>query len=534
MLRNCTSCVTPCEQYLFEGSLSYAGLSVDSVDRILDRDRSRLQEKFNVAINTGQRTGRDTFTRNIRLARDTDRLYTELLGFVRQYLLIGPNSTIVKLSDAVDVIMDICRTDLDNLFNDLKPLQAIYGLSYRDTIDLVQMELDRLALAAMESRLLLLDRNDQGDIQNLHRSRMGVVGRALDATVMVSKGLGKIHQNFENSTQTAHNLLKQTNGELPYDIAEDELLKFLPTKLYSSTQCEFLDQEMTGLLQTILELYQTFALADASEFEYILLQHDEDLSRNITKFLAIKEQFQTCLDVYETLLQQSQDWLFEAKQGLSGNIGLVEIIQTGLLNQTQGIESNRKATKKTLKEYAENSITTEVFLSRFSDFSQGQNSITVLRSFVESIKSLVTGPLATEINSRIKDLNAKYRTALQKAGNLEIFFKPYYFYDSVSLMDIWKGPLPNINNPAEYSNRGVDLWTIWNRDSGVSLVEFAVTQTSTAESLQNYMQSIKDQLRIFEQQLTSQEQSLIDTLENLERVHIELQNFKKIDSVFVQ
>ncbi len=534
MLRNCTDCVTPCEQYLFEASLSYAGLSVDSVDRILDRDRSRLQEKFNVAVNTGQRTGRETFTRNIRLARDTDRLYTELLGFVRQYLLIGPNSTVVKLSDAVDVITDICRIDLNNLFDDLKPLQAIYDLSYRDTIDLVQMELDVLALAAMESKLLLLDRNGHSDIQNLHRSRLGVVARALDATVMVTKGLEKIHQNFKNSTKTAQDLLEQTNGELPYDIAEDELINFLPSKLYATAHCERLDEEMMELLQTILQIYETFAGADSAQFENALSQHEGDLSRNTTRFLAINENFQKCLELYEISLEESQDWLTETNEGLSGNIGLAEIIQAGLLNQTQGVEANRKATKKTLKEYAENTITTEVFLSRFADFSQGQNSITVLRSFVDSIKSLVTGPLGAEINDRIKDLNSKYRAALQKAGALEIFFKPYYFYDSVSLMNIWKGPLPNINNPTEYSDKGVALWTIWNRDSGISLAEFAMAQTSTADSLQEYMQSIKEQLRIFEQQLTTQEQTLIDTLENLEEGHINLQNVKKIDSVFVQ
>ncbi len=528
MLRNC-SCVIPCEQNLFQGSLSYAGLSVDSVDRILDRDRTQLQDKFNVAIDTAQRTGRDTFIRNIRLARNTDRLYTELLGFVRQYLLIEQYSTVVKLSDAVDVIMDICQKDLDNLFRHLKGLQAIYDLSYRDTINLVEIELDRLALAAMESKVLLLDRNDQGDIQHIHRSRSGAVARALDAAVMASRGLEKIHQNFNNGTKAAQDLLEQTNGELPYEITETELINFFPSKLYSSKECEDLHQEITELLHTIVGLYEKLAGAKPAQFQYILSQHDE-----LSKILGINKEFQKCIKAYGISLKQSQDWLTEAKQGMTGNIDLVEIIKTSLLNQTLEIESNHKATKKTLKEYAENSTTTEVFLSRFADFSQGQNSVTVLRLFVESIKSLITGPLTTEINRQRKDLGATYKAALQKAGDLEIFFKPYYFYDSASLMNIWKGPLPNINNPKQYGNNGVDLWKLWNRDSGLPLANFSKTQTYTADNLKNYMKPIKDQLETFEEQLICQEQSLIDALEKLKQVYIELQDFKKINSVFVQ
>ncbi len=533
MLRNC-SCVTPCEQYLFEGSLSYAGLSVESVDHILDRDRDRLQQKFNRSINIGQRTG-STFKHNIRLAKKTHKMSAELLVFVRQYLN-GPNSTVVELSKAVDVITDICKEDLAKLFQNLQRFKTVYELSYRNTIDLVHMQLDRLALTAMESSRVLLHRNDQGDIKKFHRS-YSAVARAFDDAVWASKGLEEMHEKFHNNTKTAYDLLEQTNGELPNEITAAELPNFLPAKLYFNVECEVLDREITELLSTIFEIYETLEGANPADFEYILSRHDNSLSQNISEFLGKKRKFQQCLQAYEMTLKQSHDWITETTEDLSGKIGLVESIKTGLLNQTDQtllIESICKATNKILKKYVNNSIPTEEFLLRFADFSQGQNIITVLRLFVERIKYLVIEHLTTEINNRKEDLSTKYKTALQKAGDLQIFVKPYYFYDFVSRMQIWEGPKPNINSPYQNSKKENGLRTIWNRDSNLSLLKFAKTQTSTAENLQVYMQSIKAHLETFEDQLISHVQSLIDTLEELESVHIELQNAKKINSVFVK
>ncbi len=74
----CTECTQPCNQTVYEPTLSYAVLSTLSVGQILNREDFDLEGKYKAALETVQRVNPDVFTKDLNMLSTLERAYEEM------------------------------------------------------------------------------------------------------------------------------------------------------------------------------------------------------------------------------------------------------------------------------------------------------------------------------------------------------------------------------------------------------------------------------------------------------------------------
>lgn len=444
-------CPKPCDQAVYEPSLSYATLSSISVDKILTANSDQLRMKFDKALETRQRVEGNTFIVDILMFRFVLRNYTSMRKFAREYLG-EEDSLFFRTVTAAQNMVRLFQEDQNTLLGDVTNFIDAYNFYYLDTRNLYLALSKELRRSLSELDQLLYMTSSKGKI---HDYLSSVLADSHKQTRFLKETIGLMEVKLKNTTFAAESY-RQKN-----------LAKWLPQKFIQNTDIcsQHMRQSQTVLndLRDLVTKMETYASRGSASS----LRNTQGTFRTqYTSYKETDEQLKQCLEEYTALL-------YRIKEGLAKHQKSADELanQEGFVyNYTQEIETisvDNEELENAVKLYEKGELGKRGILQTFIPAESPNEMANNITKFTERI-TRISETLRKFIGETMLRLKSSYKEVLLWAAEWSLYIDSNHLYDSASRMKLWKLPKANLENPAQREDEGRELWKIWDRNTDIS------------------------------------------------------------------
>lgn len=450
-------CPQPCNQTVYEPSLSYALLSTLSEDQILSRQDFNLEGKYEVALETVQRVNPEIFTEDIRMLMALDHAYKEMNRHVAEFLDENTDNAIaIKLLLTVAEIRTITVRDCSSILQEMREFKKSFETKFSANIDLLKLYNGNLDISYREVKQILeLSSRQSGVLISDYLEEMATDARMWTALTRATIDV------LDNDMVKAD--LNTQNGQtLPAQYFTD----------HTKDQCVEAFAQVKSSLDTLMNVY---ANVDTQPH----LTAIRDLDYSMGQYNDQYEKTNTCIHEYSSILDDIVKWLDEnsvKKVNTSNDADRKkqEDAITQFADNKMDLEKDWNLVKTNLLKYSKNQTEKLDFLKAITEAAENEATtlLSKIEVFTSRVQSETVEPLKKMITEAKKQLEGVYKEALNYAVDIDSYMRKNYFYQKVTDMNIWKLPAPNLEEPHNpyYFRETLELWKIW--DQNMPLNEF--------------------------------------------------------------
>ena len=453
------SCPQPCDQTVYEASLSYALLSELSVDQIQYREGYDLPQKYEKALETVQRVDSKIFTNDISMLLALKRAYKEMERHVTAFLSQQETDSAIaiKILGTVAEIRLITVRDCRKVLEEMRKFKKTFETKFNNTISLLNLYHKNLNTSYSQVR------------QILELSGGSVTGYL---------------EQMANDARMWADLARATVNALDNDMVRANLStqneKYLPDQYFEDSTKESCRKAFENLLRSLDTLINVYAgIAERAKTGSTRSDEIERLNKDMNVYNNLYGETDKCIHEYWWILDKIVSWLDEHKVE---NINDTNNEDLNKQNKTiaqfadnqEKLKTDRELVETNLLQYSLNQIEKLTYLEAITETPE--NEETTLQSkidvFTNRVESKTVQPLKEMITNARTQLETEYKEALNFAVDIDNYMKKNYFYQGVTGMNIWKLPSPNVDEPSNptYFRETLELWKIW--DQNMPLKEF--------------------------------------------------------------
>ena len=474
-------CPKPCEQIVYEPSLSYALLSTMSVEQILNREDFDLKGRYMVALETGQRVDAEVFTNDINMLSNLYRYYQDMKRLIRDFLNSNvTEATAIKVLDTVTEIKEIAINDSRVLLEDLLGYRQTYNALFEDSINLTLyydgrmeetykevMQLMKISIENKRKQEYLNAKADKGkELATLIYESVDWIENDLVSKEILEREL-RSRSRYRFRSDSDYRLIK--SGE--YEKYESTY----PESFYQTDQnCELKFSSLKNSLSSLKNTYST--IRSVSSLHNNPTRYTNLLKDDTTKYDTAFEEAEECFNRYPRILQRIDDWLnghtlHSVEKTMGKEKKTRELSIEEFASQKKNLEADEEIVKDVLDKYSLNkedmskmdylrTITGEL------ESNQGETLRARINTFVSQVIRQTTDPLKDQISTAKQELESWYKEVLNLAVDVDPYLRSGYFHDKASYMKIWKEPGPNLEDPKNpiYNQQTLEMWRIWDNN----------------------------------------------------------------------
>ncbi|OAF70867.1 hypothetical protein A3Q56_01374 [Intoshia linei] len=482
-------CPKPCKQISYETSLSYAALSENSVNTILQDGKDELRAKYNKAIDTSDRIKGDTFADLLLLMTDMKNRFERFIGLVRQ---MGgedaKSSEVYQLWLNMITLMNIYKNDVEYINLDVDKSIYTFQKMYADRLHVIKLYRDEIW--DYLKKIDLISKN----IINTNLKKDKVLPVLIEE-ILAKISIGKNLMDEYNSEV----FLEKNNVKLKIDLKYENrnILKYLPLKFFIMEDCKMVMRNHTNLFGTI-----STTLINLSKVTN---------KKNYMDYFILSSMYYTLYPKVDSCLYEYINKLNSIKMDQENNFKNVEYAiknakpSMSVKNVKEDLFSAYRILLDKIQGYSHSyynkvDIMTHFITDNYAE--NGYNSVKDLKlSMVTTIYKFINS-----INDIIHVISEGYMNALENLSELEKYHGSGYFYSDITELMIWNKISPSLEDTTKYNvDEEVPLWSIWLRETPLDdFLENA--QYIILESLTLYTDKINLLLNSFSNELSSVEE----------------------------
>ena len=255
--------------------------------------------------------------------------------------------------------------------------------------------------------------------------------------------------------------------------------EFSPENYFSAKtrpECESSFHDATESLTTLTQRYDRISQL-ARQGSY--WQFNAELSNLIQETADYHKRFTFnagCINQYSSILNDIVDWLnnntvANVQEENAAKLKKQNDVNKQFQGRIQDLRDDTQLVTETFLQYATNKIDKTKYLETIM-VTDGNTLISRIELFQSSVKTDTIEPLKEMITDARDDLKSRYREALNFAVSMDTYLEDAYFYRRASRMNIWRLPVPNIDNPSSPVNakETLDMWEVW--DQNMPILKF--------------------------------------------------------------
>ena len=288
---------------------------------------------------------------------------------------------------------------------------------------------------------------------------------------MIGKALQSVLEEMADMEEKENVAKEQKNPPTTTSTTTTTTTTTIPTLSENSTELsanETMDNFTTSFFDTLPTQSTTVGAVNVDYTPFLA-----PFKKYVKVFMGKDQTVTRCCNEYKVVLKDTISWMDEVLD--ITNVLIKQKMFTGnpynFTAEEEILLKDEILVENFLYKYSYNRIEKLEFLEPFQSGDHSSEILTNINTFVERIENKLTDPLHARMKKITRDLEMYYLTVLRKASRLQKYLAPKEFYLKASKMKIWKVPVPNLETPEKYSDRGREYWKVWNRD--VEIEEFS-------------------------------------------------------------
>lgn len=493
-------CPQPCRQVVYEPSLSYASLSFLNLDQLFKEGKDKLQHKYQKSLNNRYRTVPEYFVKDVAQLHDiTDRLMQFLTVITRK---LSPYDSPFKDIETVafNFITNSIKQDLATLTSDVKMYEEnyndLYGKDLRvlnrahhDIQDQFEKIEQLVSMSKINGELLI------GFADN--------VKLAWNAVLFIDESAQFLFQKLTNKTFAIEfsNVSKTGAHDLPNELSLDQCFThFKAVKIYADE----LNQTFYELSQTNLSLNVILNISSRNNPKPFL----NSVSQAVTCSNEFLEKSKAILE-YKAETDKKMDklnanqYVGEQLTDFQKHLGPVRMSLQILGGQIQGYGSAAYSKLRT-----------------YQLFKESQTSlIKFMQDLRDNLKIRFIPRLTVAIQDTCKLTSNTYLDSLYKISDYYDYFNEIYKRHKISLLKIFKRPIPNMEHPGMALDAGRELWRTWKPSKGFEEFLESDAEGELDATVNSFCNELLMQVHQHQNALVDDVDGLVAALENALEVH---------------
>lgn len=263
-----------------------------SVDQILDTESNELQEKYDTALETRQRTDGDIFWRDLDMLTKLSRHYQDMIRLDKEYRS-AESAILTNIAAAArEILNSVLGPDLITMFGFLVDYLDAYDKIYSDTTALMQTYTELLTLNILEVEQLLYLTWRSGSV---HSKLLDKATQGTEQIQFLREALDIINLQYQNTTSAVE--------------VDKDLLENLPLKFYKDPlQCQSHIISLRKSLDNLAILFQDIIRNARQSYIKKLQEKRLDLKKDMSSYSTVSDKVLACLREYQSALQVTYEW----------------------------------------------------------------------------------------------------------------------------------------------------------------------------------------------------------------------------------
>ena len=485
--------------------MSYASLSSINVDQIFHEGKADLRKNYQKSLNKRYRTLSDIFVSDVALLEDISGSLSQFMNVAIKYLN-KDESPFARVENALKALISTSfvkdKSDLFILTSDVGAYRDGYDLLYGRDVNVLSRAHGILKSDFEEIRQLI-------SISRFERK----VPRRLFET---ARRIGRTVQYTYQTTELF--LYKLKNKDFAISLVPKnrrESAKAIDDLAIEGCYTELQKVKLHGLrVNSSLDiLSQGNLLMDILRSVFILYGSD------VQKLVAALETAINCTNDFLSSTKRIQSYVVETKRAMAKLCDKMLVTKElgDFHTELDAMRHSLMIISTQLHNYGAASLSKLDVFRLF--YKNGENVVQSIKILKDNIKIKLAPLLTGGIRHTCAILSSTYMDTLNEVKQFYKFFNSSTFRHKVSQLMIFKGPVPNLENPGLLGDSGNELWIIW--ESSVHYEEFLKlhAKRELEASVDEYCRQLSQEVRQYQEALASDVNGLVAAMQLAEKTY---------------